>query len=221
LKGHSGPVTSLSFSGNGRWACSGSGDRGVKTWDLATGKEIATLSGHSEGVNAVAISPDDRWLASASDDATIRLWPVKDGKLDLDREIITLEDHKKAVTCLAFAADGKTLVSGSQDQTLRVWDWAKEKVVRTIAGHKNWITSLLFVDANTFLSTSDDLSVCWWELDSGKEIGRVDFGSVGDCPRCLARIGPDRLLVGTSSWLIYEFQMLPPAKSKEGAGSSK
>jgi WD40 repeat protein len=221
LKGHSGPVTSLSFSGNGRWACSGAGDRGVKTWDLATGKEIATLSGHSEGVNAVAISPDDRWLASASDDATIRLWPIKDGKLDLDREIITLEDHKKAVTCLAFAADGKTLVSGSQDQTLRVWDWAKEKVVRTIAGHKNWITSVLFIDANTFLSTSDDLSVCWWELDSGKEIGRVDFGSVGDCPRCLAHIGPDRLLVGTSSWLIYEFQMLPAAKSKEGAGSSK
>src|SRR5260370_33364296 len=73
LKGHSGPVTSLSFSGNGRWACSGSGDRGVKTWDLATGKEIATLSGHSEGVNAVAISPDDRWIASASDHSTIPL----------------------------------------------------------------------------------------------------------------------------------------------------
>jgi len=65
------------------------------------------------------------------------------------------------------------------------------------------------------------LSVCWWELDSGKEISRVDFGSVGDCPRCLARIGLDRLLVGTSSWLIYEFQMLPAAKSKQGAGSSK
>jgi WD40 repeat protein len=221
FKGHTGPVMSLAISNDGRWACSGAGDRGVKTRNLTTGKEIATFTGHSEGVNAVAISPDDRWIASASDDTTIRLWPIKDGKLDPDREVITLEDHKKAVLCLAFSPDGKTLVSGSQDQTLIVWDWTKEKSLRTIPGHKNWITSLLFVDADTVVTTSDDLTVCWWELAFGKEIGRLDFGAVGDCPRCLARIGPDRLLVGSSSWLIYELQILPAAKSKTGAGSSK
>ena len=220
LKGHTGPVTSLGLAANGKWACSGSGDRTVKTWDLRAGKEIATLSGHSEGINSVAISPDERWIASASEDATIRVWPVIDGKLDPDREIIVLEGHKKAVACLTFAPDGKTLVSGSQDQTLKIWDWAKEKVVRTLGGHKNWVTSILFVDEHTLLSTSDDLSVCWWELESGREIGRIDFGPVGDCPRCLARVAPDRLLVGTSSWLIYEFQMLPAVKSKVGSASS-
>jgi WD40 repeat protein len=220
LKGHTGPVASLAFSQEG-WACSGSADRSVKTWDLATGKEIAAFSRHAEGVNAVALSPDDLWLASGSDDTTIRVWPIKDGKPDPDRDVITLEGHKKPVTCLTFSPDGKTLISGSQDQTLKVWDWAKEKAIRTIPGHKNWITSLLLVDAKTVLTTSDDLTLCWWEIDSGKEIGRVDFGAVGDCPRCLARLGPDRLLVGTSSWLIYELQMLPAKQSSKGAGSSK
>ncbi len=220
FKGHSGPVTSLAFSKDRRWACSGATDRSVKTWDLEAGKEIATLLGHSDSVNAVAVSPDDRWIASASDDAAIRVWPVKDGKLDPDREPLLLEGHQKPVGCLAFSPDGKTLLSGSQDQTLKVWDWAKEKVVRTIPGHKNWVTSLLFIDDATVLSTSDDLSICLWEVSSGKEIGRIDFGAVSDCPRCVTRIGPDRLLVGTSNWLIYELQMLPPAKSKGGAGSS-
>ena len=221
FKGHSGPVTSLAFGNKEKWATSGSSDRSVKTWDLATGKEIATFTGHSEGVTGVAISPDGSWLASASDDATIRLWPVKAGRLDPDREAILLDDHKKAVTCLAFSPDGKTLLSGSQDKTLIVWDWRKGKATRTIPGHKNWITSLLFIDANTAVSTSDDLTLCWWDLNSGKEIGRVDFGAVGDCPRCLAHAGPDRLLVGSSSWLIYELQMLPTAKTKKAAGSSK
>lgn len=221
FKGHSGYVTSLAFANKERWAASGSGDRSVKTWNLATGKEIATFVGHSESVAGIAISPDGSWLASASDDGTIRLWPVNAGKLDPDREAITLEDHKKAVTCLAFSPDGKTLLSGSQDKTLIVWDWRKGKATRTIPGHKNWITSLLFVDAHTAVSTSDDLTLCWWDVNTGKEIGRVDFGAVGDCPRCLAHAGPDRLLVGSSSWLIYELQMLPTAKTKKAAGSSK
>jgi WD40 repeat protein len=216
--GHSAAVTSLAISKSAGWAVSGSSDRAVKTWDLMTGKAIGAFIGHTEGVNAVAISPDELWLASASDDATIRIWPIKDGRIDPDREPLLLEHHKKSITCLAFSPDGKTLLSGSQDQTMKVWDWAKEKVTRTIPGHKNWITSLLYVDDKTVLTTSDDLSICWWEVATGKEIGQIDFGAVGDCPRCMALVGPDRLLVGTSGWLIYEFQMVPGAKSKTGRG---
>ena len=207
FKGHTGTLTAIEFSGDGRWAASGSADRSVKTWDLATGKEIVTLAGHSEGVNAIAISADGLWLASASGDATIKLWPIKAGNLDPDREAITLDQHKKAVTCLAFSPDGKMLVSGSQDQTLKVWDWAGGKLTRTIAGHKNWVTSVRFADAKSILTTSDDLSVCRWNVATGHETGRVDFGAVGDCPRCLALAGPDRFVVGTASWVIFEFAM--------------
>lgn len=211
-KTHTAPITSLVFNGAASWIASGSGDRSIKTWDVQGRKEIATFTGHAEGVNAVAISPDGRWIASGSDDATIRLWPVKDGKLDADRDGITLEGHKKPVMCIAFTVDGKTLLSGSQDGTVKIWDWAKEKTTRTIPAHKNWITALTFVDDNTLLTTSDDLTVCLWDYPTGKEIGRLDLGAVGDCPRCLARAG-DRLWIGSSSWLIYEFQLALP-KSK-------
>lgn len=204
---HTASIAALAFSTSASWAASGSADRTAKTWDLQAAKEIATFAGHAEAVNAVAIAPDDRWLATGSDDTTIKLWPIKAGKLDPDRETITLEGHKKPVTCLAFAPDGKTLISGSQDQTLKVWDWAKEKSLRTITGHKNWITALLLLDAKTALTTSDDLTLRCWDLEAGKEIARLDFGVVGDCPRCLARLGPDRILVGSSSWLIYELQL--------------
>jgi WD40 repeat protein len=208
FKGHTAPVTALAFNKTGKWAVSASADRTAKFWDLDKGQEIkGGLIGHPEAINAVALSPDDLWLATACDDATIRVWPIKDGKLDNDRDSYILENHKKAVTCLAFSPDGKTLLSGSQDQTLQVWDWKKEKVTRTIPGHKNWVTSITFVDDASVLTTSDDLTICWWEIGSGKEIGRIDFGSVADCPRCVARVGADRLLVGTSNWLIYEFQM--------------
>ena len=207
LKGHTASVTSIALPRDGKLAFTGSSDRSIKVWNVETGDVLATLTGHSDNVNAVAVAANGSWLASGSDDATIRLWPIKDGKLDLFRDAITLDEHKKAVTCLAFSPDGKTLVSGSQDQTLKVWDWAKGKLTRTVPGHKNWITSVQFADAGTLLTTSDDLSVCRWELASGKETGRIDFGAVGDCPRCLARGGADRFVVGTSNWLLFEFEM--------------
>jgi WD40 repeat protein len=219
--GHKGPITSLAYSTSGKWACSGSGDRSIKTWSVKDGSEIATITGHSEGVNAVAVSPDDRWIASASDDATVRLFPIKDGKPDPDRDVVVLEKHKKAVTCLAFSPDGNRLISGSQDQTLIAWNWKKESMDFIMPGHKNWITSILFLDGKTMLSTSDDLTLCAWDLTTGKEVGRIDFGVVGDCPRCLAQLGPDRFAVGTSSWLIYEFQLLPEGKTKGTPRSSK
>ena len=220
LSGHTASVTAVVLEPTGKLAYTGSGDRSVKSWDLVTGKVIETFTGHSEGVNAVAITPNEGWLASGSDDATIRIWPIRNGKLELTLDTAVLEGHKKPVTCLTFIEDGKTLLSGSQDQTLKVWDRAKGKLTRTIPGHKNWITSLLIVDADTVFTTSDDLSVCWWNLASGKEMGRIDFGLVGDCPRCAVRIGRDRLLIGSASWSLYDFQMLPAGKSKKGQGSS-
>jgi WD40 repeat protein len=219
FKGHGGPITSLAFAG-GRWAVTGSGDRTAKTWDLATGKEMGSFAGHSEGVNAVAVSPDDRWLATGSDDATIKLWPIKDGKLDADRDPVVLEKHKKAVTCLAFTPDGKRLLSAGQDQTLFVWDTAKGRMDFMIPGHKNWINSIVQLDNDIVLTSSDDLTVCAWSMATGMEVGRIDLGVVGDCPRCLAKLGPDRFAVGSSSWLIYEFR-LTAEKSKTGSGSSK
>ena len=205
-RSHTGAITSLAFSDDGSWACSGSADRTIKIWNLATGKDVATITGHSETVNAVAISPDERWIASASDDKTVRLSPIKDGKPDRDRDPVVLEKHTKAVLCVAFSPDGKTLLSGSQDQKIIAWKWQKGEFDFFIPGHKNWVTSIVFVDEKTVLSCSDDLSICEWDMATGNETARIDFGSVGDSPRCMTLAGPDRLLVGTSSWLIYDFQ---------------
>jgi WD40 repeat protein len=60
---------------DGRTALSGSHDHTLKLWDVATTKELRTLTGHSDRVNSVAFSPDDR--ASGSDDHTLKLWDLR------------------------------------------------------------------------------------------------------------------------------------------------
>jgi len=46
LTGHSGSVSSVAYSPDGKHIASGSGDRTVKVWDSQTGKEVRVLVCH-------------------------------------------------------------------------------------------------------------------------------------------------------------------------------
>src|ERR1700727_2112159 len=63
LKGHRGGVTSVAFSPDGKLLASGSADKTIKLWDVATGKKEATMK-HTSSVLAVVYSPDGKLLAS-------------------------------------------------------------------------------------------------------------------------------------------------------------
>jgi parallel beta-helix repeat protein len=114
----------------GGWPGSGSFDDTIKLWDVATGREVRTLTGHTDWVMSVAFSPDGRLLASGSWDNTIKLWDVATGSL-----VRTLTGHTDDVNSVAFSPDGRLLASGSDDKTIKLWDVASGSLVRTLSGH--------------------------------------------------------------------------------------
>jgi WD40 repeat protein len=69
-------VNALAISPDGQVLASGSADKTIKLWHLATGQLIRTLKGHLSSVNSIAISPDGETLVSGSADKTIKLWRV-------------------------------------------------------------------------------------------------------------------------------------------------
>ena len=74
LTGHADTVWSVTMSPDGKTLISGSADKTIKLWDLATRRELATLTGHADPVWSVTVSPDGKTLASGSGDKTIRLY---------------------------------------------------------------------------------------------------------------------------------------------------
>ena len=99
-------------------------DPAIRIWDLATGREVATLEGHGEPVGDLAFSHDGRLLASCTGDwrtkdRTVRIWDAASG-----RELRRLEGHLAMVRAVAFTPDDRSLISCSDDATALVWDVA-------------------------------------------------------------------------------------------------
>lgn len=74
FEGHTGRISHLALSPDGRRFLTASEDKTIRLWDLAGGKEIARLQGHTDHVLCVAFSSDGRRALSGSLDRTVRLW---------------------------------------------------------------------------------------------------------------------------------------------------
>jgi len=116
LEGHTANITSLAFSSDGKTALSGSRDRTIRQWDIATGQTIRVFTGHARPVSSVAFSPDGKTIISGSDDRTIRLWDAETG-----RERARLVGNNGPVTSVALSPDGHSVLAGSRDGALRLW----------------------------------------------------------------------------------------------------
>jgi hypothetical protein len=127
--GHTGPVSSVAFSPDGKRLVSGSQDHTLKVWDAQTGQQTLSLKGHTGGVTSVAFSPDGKRLVSGSDDRTLKVWDAQTGQ-----ETLSLKGHTGGVWSVAFSPDGKRLASGSTDSTVKVWDAQTGQEIRTIKG---------------------------------------------------------------------------------------
>lgn len=192
FEGHSGIVTSLAFSPDGRKIISSGGgvldsiwkgipstqfDGSLRLWDVETGENTLTLEGHSSAVQAIALSPDGKQLLSASVNE-VKLWDLGSGTVLRTFPGGTFSGFYQAV---AFSPDGHyALIGASQDKTVKLLDLGTGQEVRSFKGHTNFIMSVAFSpDGKLALSGSRGNSVKLWDVATGKELRTMKGHSGG------------------------------------------
>jgi WD40 repeat protein len=176
LVGHRGAVTAVAVSKDSQkpLIVSGSDDRTVRVWELASGEGRLPQSRvlkHPAPVSAVACTPPTASVnlcLSGDEQGNGLLWDLNDRSSEKPlREL--KGQHKKAITCVAFSADGQMCATGGADQEIKIWDTATgDRRYSISAAHHNMITALSFAPDSGLISVGRDQAVHFWKLGTNR-----------------------------------------------------
>jgi WD40 repeat protein len=100
------------------------GPRGVKQWDVATGKQKRVLNGRSIHAVNIAFSPDSKTIAMAEPRGdTIRLVDLETGK---DRAVLKWAGAIQ-IRGVAFSPDGRLVAACDREGDIQLWEAPVEK----------------------------------------------------------------------------------------------
>jgi WD40 repeat protein/serine/threonine protein kinase len=166
---HSDAVGALAFSPDGLILASGSKDKTIKIWNLATGNLIRSFDGDSSAIWSVAFSSDSQQLVTGSSYWRIMLWNWKIG------ELIRTVEHNSTVWSVAISANGKMLVSGSGDKTSKIWNAENGDLVYNLPDHSDYVYSVaISPDGKTVVSASRDKTITIVDVATGKLIKTLE-----------------------------------------------
>ena len=165
FKGHTGFLTTVALSPDGRFALTGSNDSTARIWSAATGEELHRLEGHTAMIEGVAFSPDSRQAATCGQDGAVLLWHVETG-----RQIRSFRGHVGKVMSVAFSPDGTRLLTGGSDMTVRLWVVQTGEQAACLRGHTDLVWTVAYSpDGRRALSGSADKTLRLWQLPEPQE----------------------------------------------------
>lgn len=180
------------------------GEKGVRVWELATGKELSKVG--DAMAEHVCLTPDNRVLALGM--GNVAVWNFETGKKIQDVALRT------NLLSLAITPDGRRLLVADYKRSPRVWELAAGTEGVSFSGHEGHVIALCVSPDGRLVATGGvDSTVRLWDLEAGRELKQCR-GHQG--PVLALAFSPDgkRLLSGgvDATALIWEVSGVLPVE---------
>ncbi|KAF8976611.1 hypothetical protein BGZ46_008120 [Entomortierella lignicola] len=163
LKGHKGTVNSVIYSFEGDLVASGSVDKSVRIWDVATSECILTFKGDGDFLTVALDSPEGFQIASVDVNNIIRIRDVYTGDC-----VNTFQGHESVVTCITYSPNWEQIASGSSDKTVRLWDVNDGDLLHVLQGHTSSVSSIMYSPSGDMIASGGgDKTVRLWDIETG------------------------------------------------------
>ncbi|KAL7418917.1 Mitochondrial fission protein [Cryptotrichosporon argae] len=131
---------------------SGSGDGGVRMWDMRTGQAHRTLVGHTAPVTCLQF--DEMHVVSGSLDKTVRIWDIRMGA--------TAELHRYEFPVTALQFDSRKVVACTGENGVEVYNRTTHAHSRLVVnGHTKPAERMRFIDKYLVSGGRDGCAKVW------------------------------------------------------------
>ncbi len=215
-RGHYEAVKSVAFTLDGKYLLSGSRDKSIKLWELATGHEIRAYLGHRSTINDIALTPDGKYFVSVSADYTAKLWNIASGEL-----VRTFKGHTNYLTSVAISSDGRYLLTGGFDWEVILWSMADGSEIRRYKADPDkglgyGVDVSFSSDNQQIYLGSDNRAVRIYNINNTEE--QVDLKpEKGSCGGCGTFVYPlkDRIIAASNSGKLKIYDLRSNSIEKE------
>ena len=168
IEKHTGWITALQFSPDGKFLATGDRNGGVHVWEAETGNEVMTLSGHRKSISSIDWRIDGELLLTSSDDGDLRIWDGGSGK-----QIKNWKVCNQGVTDACFTRDGK-IVTGARDRSVRFWQ-KNGKMIHQYDAMSDQVSSVAYCSESNRVIAGDWLGkIHVWDKPNKVPVGVLD-----------------------------------------------
>jgi WD40 repeat protein len=186
------------------------GEVEFQVWDLSRGEKLATLATDSAqvivgGEETVDVKIDPTWALPINEETVIGtmsdfsfvVWDLETGEM-------LRKDEYAAPDALATTRDGRQAVVANGN-ILEIWDLESWNVLSTLdSAHTGPVTCMIVMPGGRSLLTgSEDGTIREWDIETGKELNKLESGYGIGPPINAIAISPDGgNLVAVAEWSI-------------------
>jgi len=159
---HNGAVRCMAISAEGseEFLYSGSRDRLVKKWSLATGALVHDYEGHTSTVRCLAVNSD--YLVSGGDDRKLRVWDKAAPTL-----LRTIAGHSDFIRAVALCPNlTNRLVSSADDGKVILWDAGTGQ--QLLEYEQKGLATDLLLNASLLITAGEDSRLRVWRTESAE-----------------------------------------------------